>query len=151
MRQFTILVLALTLVAFPAAAVDYVRLSPSEFAEDLARASTLASEANYDEAIVILGTLIEDEPLDADALSLMGYCLRKSGRASPAEAFYLRALEVEPDHLGANQYLGEFYLERGDLELARERLAVLDATCGDRCEGRDALAAAIAAIGTARN
>jgi Flp pilus assembly protein TadD len=129
----------------PAGAVDYVRLSPSEFADDLRKASELAHAQSYEEAIVILRGLVADEPEDADALSLLGYSLRKLGQLDRAEHFYLRALDVEPRHPGANQYLGELYVERGDLEQARHRLEVLEATCGDLCESRDALAAAIAA------
>lgn len=137
---WTVLCLAL---ASPVGAVDYIRLSPSEFAEDLVKASELAGAARYDEAIAILKVLVADEPDDADALSLLGYSLRKSGDLDRAAGFYRRALEIAPDHLGANQYLGELHVQRGDLPAARERLRVLDAACGTSCEGRDLLAAAI--------
>jgi Flp pilus assembly protein TadD len=109
------------------------------------KASELAHAERYEEAIALLKLLVSDEPEDADALSLLGYSLRKSGDLDRAEGFYLRALGVEPDHRGANQYLGELYVERGRLEAARARLEVLDAVCGDSCDGRDALAAAISA------
>ena len=144
-RVGPIAIAALVLTALPAAAIDYVRLSPGEFAEDLQRASVLAREGRYEEAIELLRVLVDDEPDDADALSLLGYSLRKSGNTGRAEGFYLRALEVEPHHPGANQYLGELYVELGKLPAARERLAVLDATCAMPCAGRDELAAAIAA------
>jgi tetratricopeptide (TPR) repeat protein len=133
------------LVCMPVAAVDYIRLSPSEFAEDLVKASEFAAQGRYEEAIELLKVLVADEPDDADALSLMGYSLRKSGQTVHAEGFYLRALAIEPAHLGANQYLGELYVETGNIEGARHRLEVLDGACGDNCEGRDLLAAAIAA------
>jgi predicted Zn-dependent protease len=126
-------------------AVDYVRLSPSEFAEDLARASALAEAGHYAAAIVLLEILVNDEPKDPDALSLLGYSLRKSGSPTRAEHFYRRALQVDPDHLGANQYLGELYVELGDLDQASVRLQILDAVCDQACTGRDALAAAIGA------
>lgn len=135
------------LLAFsmPARAVDYIRLSPSEFAEDLVKASELAAEERYAEAIPLLEILVNDEPHDADALTLMGYCLRKTGDYVRAEIYYDRALVQAPQHPATNQYLGEMYVELGRLEEARERLAVLDATCGGLCPGRDALAAAIEA------
>lgn len=145
-RAVASLALAIALT-IPANAVDYVRLSPSEFAEDLVKASDLVHAQSYDEAIAILRVLVEDEPGDADALSLLGYSLRKLGQLDRAEHFYLRALEIAPEHLGANQYLGELYVKRGDLDRARLRLEVLNAACGDVCEGRDALTAAIAAAG----
>jgi tetratricopeptide (TPR) repeat protein len=142
-RVGPIAIVALLLAALPGAGIDYVRLSPGEFAEDLQRASVLAHDGRYEEAIELLRVLVDDEP-DADALSLLGYSLRKTGNTARAEGFYLRALEIEPHHQGANQYLGELYVELGNLPAARERLAVLDATCGS-CAGRDQLAAAIAA------
>jgi Flp pilus assembly protein TadD len=144
MRHLALIVLVVALTR-PVAAVDYIRLSPSEFAEDLVRASNLAHDERYDEAIAILRDLVADEPEDADALSLLGYSLRKLGQLDRAEHFYLRALEAEPEHLGANQYLGELYVKRGDLENARIRLGVLSAACAGFCDGRDALASAIAA------
>ena len=140
-----IIVTALGLSAVSAGAVDYVRLSPSEFASDLLAASELAHAQRYVEAIAILRTLVNDEPSDADALSLLGYSLRKTGQLDRAEHYYVRALEVAPNHLGANQYLGEFYVERGDLVKAKVRLDVLNRECRDECGGRDELAAAIAA------
>ena len=51
----------------------------------------------------------------------------------------------DPRHLGANEYLGELYAETGKLDLAKERLAVLEAACGKSCEEREDLAKAIAA------
>jgi hypothetical protein len=41
------------------------------------------------------------------------------------------------------QYLGELYVEQGQLDLAREQLRLLDGACEAKCEGRDRLAAAI--------
>jgi Flp pilus assembly protein TadD len=144
-RRVTVILIWLALSAASVDAVDYIRLSPSEFAEDLVKASELAHAQRYDEAIAILRVLVDDEPEDADALSLLGYSLRKSGQPDRAEHFYLKAIEVAPDHLGANQYLGELYVERGDLTNARSRLNVLDINCVNTCAERDALASAIAA------
>ncbi len=148
MRLGTVIVVVVLLAtAGSVPAVDYVRLSPQEFAEDLIKASALIESGDYDGAIAVLLTLVEDEPDDADALSLLGYSLRKSGNVARAEGIYRRALEIDPAHLGANQYLGELYAEAGNLEAARERLAILDQLCDASCPGRDALAALIDAAG----
>lgn len=80
---------------------------------------------------------------DADALNLMGYSLRQLEKFDQSEEYYLRALEIEPGHLGANEYLGELYLQTGRPELARERLAVLKKACPDSCEESEELAAAL--------
>ena len=126
-----------------ALAVDYVRLSPSEFAADLQQASRLLDQHDYASAIDLLEMLVADEPDDATALSLMGYALRKSGEPERAERFYSRALAADPHHLGALQYLGELYVEQGQLDLARDQLRLLVTLCAADCAGRDALAAAL--------
>jgi tetratricopeptide (TPR) repeat protein len=55
----------------------------------------------------------------------MGYSLRKTGQTQLALEYYNRALALMPKHLGANEYLGELYVELGQMDKAKERLAVL--------------------------
>ena len=57
--------------------------------------------------------------------------------------YYRRALAIEPRHLGANEYLGELYLETGELAKAEERLRELAIACPSGCEERDELSEAI--------
>lgn len=137
------LLLVLAVLAVPAGAVDYTRLSPAEFAEDLVRAGDLVAEGLYTEALSLLEALVQDEPEDADALSLLGYTLRKLGHVERAERVYGAALEADPDHPGAIQYLGELYAERGDLVGARVQLDRLEEVCPPPCPGLTELAAAI--------
>jgi predicted Zn-dependent protease len=94
-------------------------------------------------AIPILTALTQQNPNNADALNLMGYSLRKTGQADLALQYYNRALTLMPKHLGANEYLGELYVELGQMDKARERLAVLQAACGNCGQTQD-LAAFIA-------
>jgi len=68
---------------------------------------------------------------NADILNYLGYTLRKSGDFEKAETYYLKGLELDPKHLGINEYLGELYVQTGRLELAKERLEVLS---GCKCE-----------------
>ena len=58
-------------------------------------------------------------------LNLLGFCHRKLKDVTLAEEYYLRALSIDPEHKGANEYLGELYLETDRLEKAEERLRVL--------------------------
>ncbi len=62
-----------------------------------------------------------------------------------ALAHYGRALELEPEHRGANEYLGELYLDLGQLAKAEERLQVLDKACFFGCEEYSELKAKIEA------
>ena len=97
------------------------------------QAQSLIDADKYQEAIPVLQKLIKDKGAYADALNLLGYSYRKSGDSKDALDYYNQALSMEPKHLGANEYLGELYLELKMPDKAKERLAVLKAACGD-CE-----------------
>ena len=90
-------------------------------------------DGDYEDAVDKLARLHEDEPKDADVLNLLGYGYRKIGNIDQARGYYLQALAIEPKHRGANEYLGELYLETGRLDKAEERLAVLDKDCWLGC------------------
>ena len=60
-----------------------------------------------------------------DILNYLGFTLRKAGNFEEAEKFYLKGLEIKPDHNGINEYLGELYVKTNRIELALERLEVL--------------------------
>jgi Flp pilus assembly protein TadD len=105
----------------------------SEQADPYKQAKSLIDDEKYADAIPILQKLIKDKGAYADALNLLGYSYRKSGDATTALDYYNQALAMEPDHLGANEYLGELYLEMKQRDKAQERLAVLKKACGS-CE-----------------
>ena len=98
------------------------------------QAKSLIDDDKYDQAIPILQKLIQDKGAYADALNLLGYSYRKSGDQKDALDYYNQALSMEPKHLGANEYLGELYLEMKQPDKAKERLAVLKAACGNCTE-----------------
>ena len=54
--------------------------------------------------------------------------------------YYHQALAISPDHLGANEYLGELYLETGDIKRARQQLSRLDELCAFGCAQKEDLA-----------
>ena len=73
---------------------------------------------------------------NADLLNYLGYSLRKTGDFKKAEIYYLKGLELDAGHLGINEYLGELYVQTGRIELAKDRLQVLN---GCKCEEYDEL------------
>lgn len=97
----------------------------------------------YRVALKELESLQAEQPGDADIYNLLGYSHRKLGEFDQAERYYQRALSIDPEHRGANEYLGELYLQTDRPELARERLEVLDDACFFGCEEYDELEAAI--------
>jgi tetratricopeptide (TPR) repeat protein len=96
-------------------------------------AEKLIKEQNYADAIPLLENIVQQQPDDADALNYLGFSHRKLGHQEIALDYYLKALAAKPDHPGANEYLGELYLEMNRLPDAEQRLAALKQACGD-CE-----------------
>ena len=76
-----------------------------------------------------------------DVLTYIGFANRKAGNYSQAINFYSAALELQPDHVGANEYLGEYYVELGDMDAAYAQLAKLEEICNFGCAETDELRA----------
>jgi tetratricopeptide (TPR) repeat protein len=61
-----------------------------------------------------------------EAWNLIGYCSRKLGDYDKAFAAYDKCLAIKPDYAPAREYLGEAWLEKGDVTKAREQLSMLE-------------------------
>ena len=66
--------------------------------------------ANYGKALNLLQKVVADKPGNADAWNWIGFSHRKLKKFGPAMTAYRKALTIDPDHRGANEYLGELYL-----------------------------------------
>ena len=66
------------------------------------------------------------KPLQADTLNYLGFTTRKLGDYDNGEKYYLLGLEINPNHAGINEYLGELYVTTNRLDLAKERLKILE-------------------------
>jgi len=62
--------------------------------------------------------VLEADPEDTRALSVLGTLMRKSGKFEQAKKLLDRAVTFAPDDLGAHAELGETLLEHGDLTVA---------------------------------
>ena len=82
----------------------------------------------YTKAQKLLLKSNEKKPLQADTLNYLGFTTRKLGDYEKGEEFYLQGLQIEPNHKGINEYLGELYVVTGRMDMAKERLQVLK-TC----------------------
>jgi len=67
-----------------------------------------------------------EKPNKADTLNYLGFTTRKLGDYENGEKYYLLGLEIEPNHIGINEYLGELYVATNRLDLAKERLKILE-------------------------
>ena len=79
----------------------------------------------YKKAQKILLELDKKKPLQADTLNYLGFTTRKLGDFEAGEKYYLLGLQVDPKHVGINEYLGELYVVTDRINLAKERLEVL--------------------------
>ncbi len=79
----------------------------------------------YKKALEYLIKSNEKKPNQPDTLNYLGFAFRKLGNFDEAEKYYLIGLNINPDHNGINEYLGELYIKTNRIDLAKERLAVL--------------------------
>ncbi len=128
-------------IAFAAADLSPAEIQAAE--DDFKQAVTLVEEQKYEEAIpIMLGIYNGDIGADSDTLNYLGFAHRKLGRNEDALRYYEEALELEPEHLGANEYLGELFIQTGELDKAATQLEILTKLCGS-CEESEMLAEAI--------
>ncbi|WP_245500800.1 tetratricopeptide repeat protein [Rhizobium sp. BK251] len=129
--------------ATPALAVDNIESSD---APDLTSVQAKIAAKDYSGALKELQGIAQTTQ-QADVYNLMGFTLRKTGDYRTSLTYYTKALELQPDHRAAREYLGELYVETGDMAKANEQLATLAKLCPDGCEELDDLRKAIAAKG----
>ena len=98
---------------------------------------------DWERAASFLERAADSSPRNADVFNLLAYSYRHLDRLDDAFENYARALDLDPKHLGAHEYIGEAYLMVGDLAKAEVHLATLQDICA-ACEETEELAEAIA-------
>jgi tetratricopeptide (TPR) repeat protein len=101
----------------------------------------LAYAGRYDEAINVL-TMAANKR-DPRILNFLGYAHRKSGRVNVGLGYYQEALRIDPNYTLVREYLGEAYLQIGDMRDARGQLAEIEKRKGRDCEEYRVLSAQI--------
>jgi len=97
------------------------------------KAVKLIKAGSFDEALVILETIIQNKPDDANIHNYMGFSFRKKGMLEKSAYHYEQALEINPKHLGALEYQGELYIALGEVEKAKANLTKIDDICWTEC------------------
>jgi len=111
---------------------------------NFAQAKVAIEAQNYAAALPLLQQVVAKDPKNADAYNLMGYATRKSGDPNGSLQYYNTALQIDPKHLGAHEYVGEAYLMLNRLPEAEQHLARLDSLCLFGCTEYRMLKTAIA-------
>ncbi len=136
-----ILGLGLAPALLPARALAVDNMSSTD-APDLTSVRAKLKAKDYAAALTELRDLAEDVQ-QADVYNLLGFALRKTGDFKTSLTYYTKALELQPDHKAAREYLGELYVETGNMEKAKEQLSALTKLCPSGCEEREDLQKAI--------
>ena len=99
------------------------------------------AKKRYEKAQKLLIQSNEKFPNKANTLNYLGFTTRKLGDYENGEKYYLQGLAIEPNHIGINEYLGELYVATNRIDLANERLKILE-SCN--CKEYDSLKQIIA-------
>jgi len=83
------------------------------------------AQKHYKKAIGYLLKHNKEFPADPNTLNYLGFAHRKIGDYENAEIYYSMGLELDPKHVGINEYMGELFVATNRLDKAKERLAVL--------------------------
>ena len=99
------------------------------------RAKKHIYKKNYLKGLEILKDIENERPFGyskADLYNYMGFASRKQKDPDyiNAEKYYLKALSLEADHIGALEYLGELYYETDRLDKAKSLLEKLGEVAG---------------------
>tara|TARA_B100000965_G_C19408183_1_gene676406 strand:+ start:94 stop:564 length:471 start_codon:yes stop_codon:yes gene_type:complete len=106
---------------------------------EFSRAKKEIYKGEYDLALNILESIIDEKPSGyskADLYNYLGFTSRKQKNPDykKAEEYYLKALSIDPNHIGALEYLGELYYETNRLDLAKSLLTRLQMVAGQNSE-----------------
>jgi len=101
----------------------------------------LALAGRYEEGLGALAAVRNQN--DSRVLTMIGYAKRKLGSVDEGMTYYQRALAIDPNNADTREYLGEAYVEKGRMDLAKAELANVEALCGTECDQYHDLAAAI--------
>jgi len=132
-----LVVAVLAVAPGPAVAIDS---DPSPPVSPEHAAGKMAIEAkDWNGAIKSLTAAAQRDARNADVQNLLGYAYRNAGQLEPAFRHYQRALQLDPRHLGAHEYIGEAYLIANNPGKAEAHLAALKRICPAFCEEYDDL------------
>jgi Flp pilus assembly protein TadD len=112
---------------------------------DYAAGRQAIEKKNWREAARRFNQAVLRAPDNADIYNFLGFAYRNLGQLDLAFRHYGRALELNPRHRGAHEYIGEAFLMVNNLAKAEEHLAALEKICLLPCEELDDLKRGIAA------
>ncbi len=145
-RAIVVAVLLGLMPALPAAAIadPTEEDKTSAVDSDFAAGRTAIEAQDWQGAIRALSSAALRDTRNADIQNYLGYAYRHTGQMELAFKHYERALQLNPRHRGAHEYVGEAYLMVNDLPKAEAHLSALEKICLIPCEEYEDLKKAIA-------
>lgn len=130
----------------PLVAAEPYETNPDAAARDpdYAAGKQAMSNKQWLEAAQRFAKAAAGDPDNPDLQNYLGYAYRNLKQFDAAFRHYKRAIELDPRHRGAHEYLGETYLLIDDLPNAEKHLAALREICLLSCEELQDLGQAIA-------
>ena len=101
---------------------------------DYAAGKQAIEKEDWSAAIRLLSSAALRDTRNADIQNYLGYAYRHSGQLDLAFKHYDLALQINPRHRGAHEYIGVAYLTVNNLAKAEEHLAALQKICLIPCE-----------------
>jgi len=150
---FTVFVTVLFLVGSPPPAVNAdgaggtPRVSAKPVDPDYTKAVASIKAGDFAAAIPLLESVVARDESNADAYNWLAYAVRRNGDPARSIPLYQKALALNANHRGANEYLGQLYLKMGNTKGAQAQLAKLQKLCGRGCEEYESLRSALAKAG----
>ena len=152
MYKFVLLFFVLMHSTFASLAADTTSPAPVPVEnKELKKARESISKKDWIAAVTVLEPYTKNTANDADGFNLLGYSYRNLKRYNESLVAYKKALEIDPKHRGAHEYIGIAYIQMSQLANAKVHLDALDKICTLSCEEyRDLKKAYLAATSSAK-
>lgn len=89
---------------------------------------------DFSKALSELVALDKEFTNNADINNLLGFASRNLGQFSQSARYYSKALQINPNHIGALEYQGELFVKTNKIKAAKKNLAKLKQLCGTNCD-----------------
>jgi Flp pilus assembly protein TadD len=149
-RLFLAALLALSPAAVFAMGSDPAPAASKPADPDFAEGRKAIDAKDFATAAAKFQAVVARDDKNADAFNWLGYALRNQGDYEKAFIAYNKALELDPKHRGAHEYIGEAYLKTNQPEKAEEYLKRLSSLCTFGCAEYTELKNKIAAYKAAK-
>ena len=89
----------------------------------------LAKAGRPEEALSLLD-MVQDQQTSR-VLNYRGYATRLTGKVDEGIVFYKQALAIDPGNVLVREYLGEAYVTKGKIAMAKAQLRKIEELCGN--------------------